>query len=161
MSKEVIRLPIDMSLRFWSDTIPLKDLTERVSSSVQFSHVPGKLMSERGVLSKRTAARYYVSLTSERTNDNDGVSKWINQIIFKLKSEAEILELIKNGKIECVIWIAILACDRAPLINIKSDVLDFSSLIGFGILLEDYNNIDSNGESPKKIWLSKCASEKT
>lgn len=142
--------PIDLSLRLWSDDIPLKPIVASLGVAADHLHLKGERMGETGLLANRVAKRHYASLASARGNDAADVADWLRRMSDRLASHPPLLDLLRAEKAEALFWIAIL---RGPLPtpSIDADLVTRVANLGARILLENYT--EEADDLPTKTWL--------
>lgn len=144
---------IDMSLRLWSERILLAPIIEGLGVTMSHVHVAGQAMASEGRLAGRTALRHYASIAETKGEDDADVSAWCRQIIAKVDSQKSLVDLLHEGEIEGVLWIAILGPVPSPMPSLPADIVSTAAQLKLRILLENYTNL--GGEVPEKLWLSK------
>jgi hypothetical protein len=143
---------IDMSLRLWSERIPLTPIIKELGVAVSYVHVAGQAMASEGRLAGRTALRHYASVAKTKGEDDADVSAWCRQIIAKVDLQKSLVDLLLEGEIEGVLWIAVLGPEPSPMPSLPADIVNTAAQLKLKILLENYTNL--SGEVPEKLWLS-------
>lgn len=79
MEKKII-LPFDMSLRFWSDSVPFDDIGARLGLPVDLLTSKGRPMSGKAPVAGRLAKRHFAQLQPEMLIISIDASGWTAEL---------------------------------------------------------------------------------
>ena len=144
---------IDMSLRLWSEQIPLKPIFDALDVTLDHLHVAGEPMARDGRLAERRARRHYASLENTQSGNEADVTSWCRRVIEKIESRKSLVGALQTGQIVGTLWIAVLGSSRpVQVANLPADVVEAAEKLNLGVLLENYTDM-SDGGIPKKTWF--------
>lgn len=141
-----------MSLRLWSEKIPLRPIAEELGVTLDHLHIAGEPMAREGRLAERRAPRHYASVQKVQGANDADVAAWCRLVINKIESQELLVGFLRTGEIVGTLWIAVLGSQLSPMPNILADVVNAAVRLKLGILLENYTDLSENGV-PKKSWL--------
>jgi hypothetical protein len=142
---------LDLSLRLWSDRIPLEPIVRRLGFSVQNLHVAGQPIPRHRGAAARVAHAHYASTANFAAHEDTEVLNWIRHTLEGLSKDPQFETLLRSGEIEATLWIAVLASRPMPSPNLPADVLSLAKALNLSILSENY----TVPNPPEKIWLSR------
>jgi hypothetical protein len=118
-----------MSLRLWSDRIPMKPILQQLGVEVTHLHEADLPMATEGPLAGRLARRHYASIGTSET-DSDSDVAWCCLIVAKVASANMLVDHLASNEIEASLWIAIFEKGLAPYPEIPADIIKRAEQIG-------------------------------
>jgi hypothetical protein len=152
-SKSPRHHPFEMSLRLWSDTLPLASPTERLRLPRSHLHIKGEHVALEGPLAKIIARRHYASVAVASGVNGTDVDAWLLSTSVAIESVPAIIEGLRKHEIEGVFWIAMFGSEPLPAPNIRSNIIERIAALGAKILIENYTDLSPLDGNPEKIWL--------
>ncbi|SFJ78228.1 hypothetical protein [Methylobacterium brachiatum] len=152
-ARKVRRHPIDVSLRLTSRQAPLDDVVEHLGLPVVQRHRLGEPMAETGPLSRRIADTHYASLAVSEDAYGAGVAASVERVAASVSAQAALVEGLRAGWIEGMIWIAVLGRVPTPTPELPAELVARVAALGLVIFLENYSTWDGEGDAPPKTWL--------
>jgi hypothetical protein len=143
---------IDMSLRLWSEQVPLKPLLKKLNFEVRHEHELGQPIASTGRFAGRLADRHYTSLAHMEGDDND-VGPWLEKILAAVASNPELSSFLNSGAVTATAWLALFGDDERSPPKISSELIAAASRSHVTLLIENYTRFDSEG-IPEKNWLN-------
>ena len=147
------RSSFDMSLRVWSDDLPLRPIVGKIDSDESHFHVKGEPIAVSGYLAGKLAKRHYAALANATARQEDDVRIWLARTSAELAEQEELSRVLVNGQAEAVFWIAVFGDAPSPGPLLQEDVV--TSLVNRGarILIENYTQ--DGPDCPSKTWLQR------
>lgn len=144
--------PFDMSLRLWSDDVPLRGPLAEAGLDAAHLHVRGEPMAEAGALAGRAARRHYASAAGVEGRDGAEVEAWLAATMDGVAGAAALRAELRLGRVEGVLWVAILG--RVPLDApvIAPALAARAEDLGLRISLENYTRPDEE-PFPGQVWI--------
>ena len=147
------RGPYDMTLRFWSDDVPLEAIVRALGLVVGGLQRRGEPIINPKARSRRIAPKHFASVAQARMSDEGDVAPWVGHTLRQIEGCPALVDRLRSGTAEALLWIAVLGHDPIPPpLGIEAHLAGFATRIGARILIEDYNREDPDG-SPRKTWL--------
>jgi hypothetical protein len=143
---------IDMSLRLWSDQVPLKPLLKKLNLEVRHEHEMGQPIASAGRFAGRLADRHYMSLAHREGDDND-VGPWLENILAAIASNPALSDCLNSGVVTATAWFALFGDDERSPPRISSELIAAASRSHVKLFIENYTRFDSEG-IPEKNWLN-------
>jgi hypothetical protein len=148
------KLKIDMSLRLWSEQVPLQSIINTLDVTPGHLHVAGEPMARDGRLAERHASRHYASLDNAYAASDADVCAWCRSVIIKIESHESLVGFLHTGNITATLWIAVFGTKSSPMPNLSKDIIERASQLNLSVLLENYTDLTEGGV-PKKLWVVK------
>ena len=145
---------IDLSLRLWSDLVPLASIAERLRLPVEHQHTLGEVIPQHRGAARRVARKHYVSLSRREAHTDKEVAQWGRETLAQLKDYQALSELLLQGRVEATLWIAIFGRHPVETPAFSSDLVNLAEGLNVSILIENYTR--EGGEVPEKVWLCKA-----
>ena len=144
--------PFDMTLRLWSDSVPLEPIVALMGLKAEHLHRIGEPRQVRGRALRGTVDRHYASLARTRGTEED-VTKWIQSTLNIIGLHQQLVKDLKGERIEGLLWITRLrGDDGSPMPTIEPALVDSACEEGLRIFLENYTDFGEEG-APKREWL--------
>jgi hypothetical protein len=144
--------PFDMTLRLWSDSIPLDFVTSQTGLKVGRIHRLGEPREVRGRVIKDIVDRHSVSLARASGTEED-VLDWLRSTLRAVGSDQQLVKELRAGQIEGLLWISRLrGDDGSSMPSIEPDLVGLASEKALRIFLENYTDFGEEG-APKREWL--------
>ena len=124
-----------MSLRLWSERIPLAPVVEQLNFAASQLHVTDRPMAKDGRLAERLARRHYASAANANDRNDADVSTWCRLIMSGIASQASIVDLLRTGQIDGVLWITVLGGESAPTPELTEDIVKSATQLKLDIFL--------------------------
>lgn len=143
----------DMTLRFWSHDIVMEPTVRGMDLVAEHSHRRGEPIVAPNARSRRVAPRHYASIAHARTSDEGGALTWIGHTLQRIEGQPALVDLLRSGTVEALLWIAVLGHDPIPPPLVIAASLSCSATrVGAKIMVEDYNRYDADGV-PMETWF--------
>ncbi len=146
----------DMSLRLWSDDVPMKPIVQDLGVDVTHLYERGQTIINPKARSRRIANRHYASLAQTETSNEADIPAWLDDTLRRLDGHPSLPALMRSGRVEALLWIATLGGDRAlppPPVQVDPARVAAATRLGARIFVEDYHRFDEGGV-PQKRWLN-------
>lgn len=156
-----------MSLRLWSDAHDLSEVVQELGLTPKHILRKGELVHPGRRNRPYLPNRNYVSLPEVEIRELGQVEPWLVTVFDRLEASRLTANLIKNGTVEAVPWIAVFAKKRVELPAVSSEIVQRARSLGIKIFIENYsfdpvaedqlpgpdeNNSHSGPEIPTKTW---------
>ena len=145
---------IDLSLRLWSDRVPLAPIAERLGFRIEHLHVVGQIIPKHRGAKERVARAHYVSVAHLQACSDEEVLLWGGQILEALKRDNELVTMLHQSRVEATLWISVLGREPVEPPRPGGDLLRLAEGLNVGVLIENYTRVDA--DVPEKIWLTKA-----
>ena len=143
----------DMTLRFWSDDIPMKPIVRGMDLIAEHMHERGEPIVAPSARSRRIAPRHHASVAHARTSDGGDVPPWVDYTLSRIEGRPALIDRLRSGAVEALLWIAVLGHDPIPPpLVIAASLSGSATRVGAKIMVEDYNRYDADGV-PMKTWF--------
>ena len=143
---------MDISLRMWSDHVPIAALVKRSKLKLRHCHVLGQPIVIHGQVTSRIAPRHYVSVENLKTDEVSEILTWLDSTAHKINDIGDVLIHANSGKIDIIIWLAIFAEDMNISGLIEKYMQSQIRLLPLKFLIENYVKLDEEG-IPRKKWI--------
>lgn len=144
--------PFDMTLRLWSDSVPLDLIASQTGLKAGRLHRKGEQTQVRGRVIEGIVDRHFASIARARGEEEE-VANWIKSTLDSIESHHDLVQHLTAGNIEGLLWIARLrGGDGSSMPPIDPALVDLASGKGLRIFLENYTDFDREGV-PKREWL--------
>ena len=145
--------PYDMTLRFWSDDIFMEPIVRELGLVIHGLQKRGEPIVNANARSRRIAPKHFASVAQARTHDEDDVPTWINHALKRIEGQPALVDRLRSGAVEALLWIAVLSYDPIPPpLVIEASLASSAMRVGAKIMVEDYNRYDADGV-PTKTWF--------
>lgn len=136
--KDQAEVSYKLSLRLWSDTVPLRPVISVIGYPVQHIHVKGRPIEVPAGKPTRIAPHHYASIASAQVQTEHEVSDWLFRVAGRLSQ----LDSVALDGLEIVFWIAIFGRVRAENPEIARYIVDLISSLGANIFVENYTALN-------------------
>ena len=145
--------PYDMTLRFWSDDVFMEPIVRQLGLVIHGLQKRGEPIINAKARSRRVAPRHFASVAQARTPDEGDVPNWIDYTLQRIESQPALVDRLRSGAVEALLWIAVLGHDPIPPpLVIAASLSGSATRVGAKIMVEDYNRYDAGGV-PMKTWF--------
>lgn len=146
----------DMSLRLWSDDVPMQPVVRDLGMNVTHLYERGQTIILPKGRSRPIADQHYASLAKIKTSNEADIATWLDDTLRRLDGHPSLPGLMRSGRVEALLWIATLGGDRAlppPPVEVDPARVATATRLGARIFVEDYHRFDEGGV-PGKRWLN-------
>ena len=140
-----------ISLRLWSDTIPLEDLGEQLGLRVDHLHMKGQPKLLASGLSKHPALTHFLGVESFETSDIRAIEEWFERVLSSMDAVPELKNRLLTQEVTGSIVMALFPNDQYQDLNISVKTIQRAEEMRVAIELEDYLNLVDGNPGYKKI----------
>lgn len=144
----------DMSLRLWSDDVPMAPIVQDLGVDVTHLYERGQPIINPKARSRRIADRHYAAFAQTKTSNEADIPVWLDDTLRRLDAHPSLPGLMRSGRVEALLWIATLGGDPTPPpVEVDPARVATATRLGARIFVEDYHRFDEGGV-PVKRWLN-------
>lgn len=145
--------PIDMTLRLGSEDVPLRSVMSATGLIANHLYIRGEPIATEGRFAGRLAERHYLATAAVRGDDENDVAAWLWKVIHQIEAHQELVDLLRDKRVEGVLWIALLyGPEGSTMPLVDPMIVTAASALGLQLFLENYTAFDEDG-APMKEWL--------
>ncbi|WP_374545008.1 hypothetical protein [Rhodoblastus sp.] len=142
------------SLRLWSYSEPLEPVIPALGSHWPHLDVKGQLIPARGRVKAHFAPQHYASSEDIKDTNIENIVAVISQWLDNIERCAPpTATLVKAGKIEAVIWVALFGYDPVIPPELPVELEIRAKKAGVKVFIENYTIMDEETGAPAKRFF--------